>query len=228
MKNFIELFKVLENHTDYETLAYLMGEHRQEIIDEAMKIKHNNSTRKAALSSYIKGVGHIKQDEEGGIYCDGHSVVNVCVKSPRYNEEAPGFKFLLEAIKAEKHPAPLRASVDYAIATAKCNGWKMGDTNFFVKIGASTYNLSLLAKVFNCIADPKTYNDVRIEQINGDREGCERLLLSTQYGVGLVLPFKYNGVGGFYNVTPSEGALETLQKRLDDKLMQEVRGEAVA
>lgn len=35
MKNFIELYKVLEGHTDEETLSYLIYGHMQEIIKTA-------------------------------------------------------------------------------------------------------------------------------------------------------------------------------------------------
>ena len=218
MKNFIELYKVLRDHTDMETLSFLVEDYQQEIVDTVMEIKHNNTTRKLAVDSYKKIclASGVKQDIENGIMCEGHSAVSLAVKSPKYNEECPAFKFLLETVKSDKRPVCLKDSIDYSIATAKVNGWKMGDTDFFIRIGENKYNLSLVARIFNMIADPKNYNDCDLFIANGNI-----LMLRTQYGFGIVLPFVSNNPG-FYDVTPGDNSFVDMIKADFDKAVKEV------
>lgn len=216
MKNFIELYKVLEGHTDEETLSYLIYDHMQKIIDKVQEIRHNKSTRAAALKSYIKTVGSIKQDEENGIFCDGKTALSIACKVSKYDETAPGFKPIMEVIKSERKPAPLRDSISYAIASARVNGWKQGDTDHYIRVGEAYYNLSLVAKVFNCIADPKNFNECDIEQTINDNKSI--LMLRTRYGVGIVLPFIPQTLAGCYDVTPGDGTLEHMIKRHEERI----------
>lgn len=220
MKNFIELYKILRNHTDMETLSFLVNDYHQEITDTLMEIKHNNTTRKAAVDSYKKicQASNVKQDIENGIMCEGHSAVSLAVKSPKYYEECPAFKFLLETIKSDKKPVCLKDSIDYSIATAKVNGWKMGDTDFLIRVGDNKYNLSLVARIFNMIADPKNYNDCDLFLCGQDNKV---LMLRTQYGIGIVLPF-VNNLPGYYDVTPGDNAFETMTKEDFDKAIKGV------
>ena len=211
MRNFVELYKILKDHTDEETLSYLVYEHREEIINELKKIKHNNTTRKAALESYKKNVGKIEQDAENGIYCDGHTAISLAVTNPHYNEELGAFKYLYECVKAKRRPAPLKDSIGYAIASARIDGWKIGDTTHYIRVGDATYNLSLVVKVFNVIADPKNYNDCDIEIVHNDNPELAILLLRTRYGFGIVLPFRSNKIG-LYDVTPGESTLDKMIK----------------
>lgn len=218
MKNFIELYKVLEGHTDEETLSYLIYDHQHEITDKAQEIRHNKSTRAAALKSYIKTVGSLRQDEENGIYCDGKTALSIACKVSKYDETAPGFKPIMEVIKSGRKPATLRDSITYAIASARVNGWKQGDTDHYIRVGEAYYNLSLVAKVFNCIADTKSYNECDIEQtINGDKS---IIMMRTRYGIGIVLPFIPQTLAGCYDVTPGEGTFEKLIKRHEERIRE--------
>ena len=215
-KNFFELYKVLEKHTDEETLSYLIYNYYQEVIDEAQKIKHNNTTRAAALKSYVSecNANGLKPDPDNGLYCEGHTAVNIPVKGAKYDDNNTIVKCFMDFLKGARCPVDFRDTIDYAIATAKCNGWRLGDTNFYIKINGAYYNLSLVARVYNCIADPKNnINGVRIEQdINENKPHYAKLLLSSKYGLGLVLPFNSECGAGLYDVTPGD---DTLKKMID-------------
>ena len=169
-------------------MSKLIYDIRTEIIDTAGALRHNNSTRKQAAKSYIGSTpDHLaKQQEPGnGLYTDGHTAISLAVKGAHYKEEGLA-KTILDIIKDRK-PADLRDSFDYSIATAKVNGWRQGDTDHYIMVEGHYYNLSLIAKVYNCIADNKQYNGCRVEiQTEGKHPA---LILSTNYGIGIVLPF---------------------------------------
>lgn len=86
------------------------------------------------------------------------------------------------------------------------------------------YNLSLIARVYNCIADNKTYNGCRLE-IQTDAKH-PALIMSTQYGIGIVLPF--NGPANLtYNVTPREGLLSAIDKEIDKRIMDGIEASEI-
>lgn len=207
MRNFIELYRMLKGHTDEETLASLIFEYRMEINETAMELKHNNTTRKAALESYKKicKATNIPQDEENGLYCEGHSAVCVNVPRPHYNEEHPVFKCLFKVVKEMKRPTPLKDSIDYSIAMAKVNGWKLGDDTHYITVDGNTYNLTLVARIFNIIADNNNFNGSDV-MMGSNKE----LIIKSKYGFGIVLPFIHNTCGK-YDVTPGEGDLEKIE-----------------
>lgn len=210
MKNFIELYKVLRGNTNTVTLAYLVSDYRQSIIDTVMKIKHNNTTRKAAVESYKKicNATRIDQDIKNGIMCDGVSAVSLSVKAPDYNPELGSYKALMEVARSTKNPAPLKESIDYAIATARVNGWTIGDNDFFIRVGDNKYNLTLVARIANMIADNNVYNGCNFF-LAGDKGNI--LMMATKYGFGIVLPF-INNAPGFYDVTPGESSFDKMIK----------------
>lgn len=213
MRNIIELYKVLRGHTDEETLTYLVSEYRQEIIETAMDIKHTDSTRRQAVESYKKicNQAGIDGDYENGIMCDKVSAVSLAVSKPNYNTESSVFKFLSNVIKMERVPYYLKDSIDYAIATAKVNGWKIGDTNFTIRVGENRYNLTLVARIFNMIADKRNFNDCDLFLVGADKA---ILMLRTQYGFGVVLPVM--GTIGTYDVTPGDSKFDEMIK--EDKV----------
>ena len=222
MKNFIELYKVLDGHTDDETLEYLIFNYLQDVVEKAQEIKHNKTTRESALNSYKKVCENkgVRIDPDNGIYCDGHTALSLNVNHPAYDETLPAFKCLHDVIKSNRKPEPLRDSINYAIAAAKVNGWKMGDNNYYITVGKATYNLSLVARIFNCIADNKTFNDCNIEQVISDNPQNAILVLRSRYGFGIILPFRHENMAGFYDVTPAAGTLDKLIEKHENKIKE--------
>ena len=216
MIRIIELLKKLEGHTDNDTMAEIIAGIRLDILETAQTIKHNNSTRKAALNSYIKSIPdrlQEKQDAENGIYTDGTTAVSVRTPGARYDENDDMVKMFLSILKDRK-PADMRDSLDYSIAEAKENGWRLGDTDHYITVNGERYNLSLVAHIYNIIADPKTeYNGVRWEIETGDDRKHHALILTSKHGIGVVLPFN-SSITRMYDVTPGSSDLDDIQKRI--------------
>lgn len=216
MKKMIDLLKKLEGHTDNDTMAELIAGIRLDILETAQTIKHSNSTRKAALNSYIKSIPdrlQEKQDTENGIYIDGTTAVSVRTPGARYDENNETVKMFLSILKNRK-PADMRDSLDYSIAEAKENGWRLGDTDHFITVNGERYNLSLVAHIYNIIADPKTeYNGVRWEIETGDNRKHHALIMTSKHGIGVVLPFN-SSIARMYDVTPGSSDLDEIQKRI--------------
>lgn len=215
MKRIIDLLKKLEGHTDNDTMTDIITGIRLDILETAQTIKHNNSTRKAALNSYIKSIPdrlQEKQDTENGIYIDGVTAVSVRTPGARYDENNETVKMFLSILKNRK-PADMRDSLDYPIAEAKENGWRLGDTDHYITVNGEKYNLSLVARIYNIIADPKEYNGVRWEIETGDDRKHHALILTSKHGIGVVLPFN-SSINRMYNVTPGASDLDEIQKRI--------------
>lgn len=215
MKRIIDLLKKLEGHTDNDTMAEIIAGIRLDIMETAQTIKHNNSTRKAALNSYIKSIPdrlQEKQDTENGIYLDGTTAVSVRTPGARYDENNETVKMFLSILKNRK-PADMRDSLDYPIAEAKENGWRLGDTDHYITVNGEKYNLSLVARIYNIIADPKEYNGVRWEIETGDNRKHHALIMTSKHGIGVVLPFN-SSIARMYDVTPGSSDLDEIQKRI--------------
>lgn len=216
MKRTIDLLKKLEGHTDNDTMTEIIAGIRLDILETAQTIKHNNSTRKAALNSYIKSIPdrlQEKQDAENGIYIDGTTAVSVRTPGARYDENNDTVKMFLSILKDRK-PADMRDSLDYSIAEAKENGWRLGDTDHYITANGERYNLSLVARIYNIIADPKTeYNGVRWEIETGEDRKHHALILTSKHGIGVVLPFN-SSITRMYDVTPGSSDLDDIQKRI--------------
>ena len=136
MKKMIDLLKKLEGHTDNDTMVEIIAGIRLDILETAQTIKHNNSTRTAALNSYIKSIPdrlQEKQDAENGIYTDGTTAVSVRTPGARYDENNNMVKMFLSILKDRK-PADMRDALDYSIAEAKENGWRLGDTDHYITV----------------------------------------------------------------------------------------------
>lgn len=216
MKRIIELLKKLEGHTDNNTMTEIITGIRLDILETAQTIKHNNSTRKAALSSYIKSIPDRlleKQDTENGIYTDGTTAVSVRTPGARYDENNDMVKMFLSILKNRK-PIDMRDSLDYSIAEAKENGWRLGDTDHYITVNGETYNLSLVARIYNIIADPKIeYNGVRWEIETRDDRKQHALILTSKHGIGVVLPFN-SSTDRMYDVTPGLSDIDEIEKRI--------------
>lgn len=223
MKKMIELLRTLEGHTDSETMTKLITGIRLDILETAQNIHHNNSTRKAALSSYIKSIPdrlQEKQDTENGLYIDGVTAVSVRTPGARYDENNDTVKMFLSILKDRK-PADMRDSLDYPIAEAKENGWRLGDTDHYITVNGEKYNLSLVARIYNIIADPKSeYNGVRWEIESGDDRKHHALILTSKHGIGVVLPFN-SSTARMYDVTPGASDLDEIQKRISEAAWNE-------
>lgn len=222
MIRMIELLKKLEGHTDNETMIEFITGIRLDILETAQTIKHNNSTRKAALNSYIKSIPdrlQEKQDTENGIYLDGTSAVSVRTPGARYDENNETVKMFLSILKNRK-PADMRDSLDYPIAEAKENGWRLGDTDHYITVNGEKYNLSLVARIYNIIADPKEYNGVRWEIETGDNRKHHALIMTSKHGIGVVLPFN-SSIARMYDVTPGASDLDEIQKRISEAAWNE-------
>ena len=216
MIRMIELLKKLEGHTDNDTMTEIIVGIRFDILETAQTIKHNNSTRKAALNSYIKSIPdrlQEKQDTENGIYTDGTTAVSVRTPGARYDENNGIVQMFLSILKDRK-PADMRDSLDYPIAETKENGWRLGDTDHYITVNGEHYNLSLVARIYNIIADPKTeYNGVRWEIESGDNRKHHALILTSKHDIGVVLPFN-SATARMYDVTPGTSDLDEIQKRI--------------
>lgn len=216
MKRIIDLLKKLEGHTDNDTMIEIITGIRLDILETAQTIKHNNSTRKAALNSYTKSIPdrlQEKQDTENGIYTDGVSAVSVRTPGAKYDENNEMVKMFLSILKDIK-PADMRDALDYSIAEAKENGWRLGDTDHYITVNGERYNLSLVAHIYNIIADPKTeYNGVRWEIETGNDRKHHALILTSKHGIGVVLPFN-SSTARMYDVTPGSSDLDDIQKRI--------------
>ena len=216
MIKMIELLKKLEGHTDNDTMTEIITGIRLDILETAQTIKHNNSTRKAALNSYIKSIPdrlQEKQDAENGIYIDGTTAVSVRTPGARYDENNDTVKIFLSILKDRK-PVDMRDSLDYPIAEAKENGWRLGDTDHYITVNGENYNLSLVARIYNIIADPKSeYNGVRWEIESGEDRKHHALILTSKHGIGVVLPFN-SSTARMYDVTPGSSDLDEIQKRI--------------
>lgn len=213
-----EVLRTIKDHTDTDTMAKLIYDTRQEIIETAGTLKHNKSTREAAIKAYSNNTPDNlakMQEPENGLYTEGHTAISIPVKGAKYDGEKGIAKMMLDIIKNKK-PTDLRDSFDYSIAAAKVNGWRLGDTDHYIMVEGHYYNLSLIARVYNCIADNKTYNGCRLE-IQTDAKH-PALIMSTQYGIGIVLPFKCPA-NLTYNVTPGEGLLSAIDKDIDKRIM---------
>ena len=215
MKNFIELMRTLENHTDDETLAALIMEYNADVIETAQGLRHNNTTRKNAVKSYSIPENLKKiQDHENGLYCDGVSAVSLARTAPKYDENNSIFKVFKDTLKKTRRPADIRDSFDYAIAAAKCNGWRQGNADHIIRIDGHIYNISLIARVYNCIADNKEFNGCRVE-LTDDRHPV--LVLSSRYGLGIVLPVCSESPG-LYDVTPGASDLDRFIDRMTERI----------
>jgi len=222
MKKMIELLRKIEGHTDNDTMIDLIGDARLDILEILKSIKHNNTTRKAALESYKKSIpDHLqkKQIPESGVYVDGVTAVNVRTPGARYDEENDTIKMILQIIKNKK-PADMRDSLDYPIAEAKYNGWRLGDRDHYIVVNGETYNLSLVAKVYNILADSKDLYGVRWEIETGEDKRHHALILSSKHGLGVVLPFN-NSIERLYNVTPGGSSLDEIQNRTTEEAWKE-------
>ena len=223
MKKMIDLLRTLNGHTDNEIMLDLIAGIRTDIYNTVQTIHHNNTTRKAALNSYIKNIPDNlknKQLPESGVYIDGVTAVALNTPGARYNEDDETVKIILSIIK-DKKPADMRDSLDYPIAEAKENGWRLGDTDHYIVMEGETYNLSIVARVYNMIADPKKeYNGVRWEIETGDNKKHHALILTSRYGIGVVLPFN-NNTDKLYNVTPGASSLDEIQKEITDAAWKE-------
>lgn len=214
MKNFIKLLQTIENHTDDETLAFIIMDHYADIRNAAQNIYNNNTTRKNAVKGYgiperLKDI----QDHDNGLYCDGCTAVSLAMTRPQYDENNTIYKMFKEQFQKKRRPVSLRDSFDYSIAAARCNGWRQGDTDHIIRIEGHIYNLSLVAKVYKCIADNKEVNGCRIE-ITDDRHPI--MILSSRYGVGVVLPI-CSERPGLYDVTPGDSDLDKIMDRLTER-----------
>ena len=213
-----EIFRTINKHTDAETLSYLLYQARKEIIETAETLKHNKTTREAAVKSYINNTPDNLakvQEPENGLYCEGHTAISLPVKGASYDKEKGIAKMILDTFQNKK-PVDLRDSFDYSIAAAKVNGWRLGDIDHYIVVGGHYYNLSLIARVYNCIADNKTRNGCRLEIETGKPHPA--LIMSTTCGIGIVLPFVCPG-NLTYNVTPGEGFISELEKDVEARLL---------
>ena len=166
--------------------------------------------------TYIKSIPdrlQEKQDAENGIYIDGVTAVSVRTPGARYDENNETVKMFLSILK-DRRPADMRDSLDYSIAEAKENGWRLGDTDHYITVNGENYNLSLVARIYNIIADPKTeYNGVRWEIETGVDRKHHALILTSKHGIGVVLPFN-SSTARMYNVTPGSSNLDDIQGRI--------------
>lgn len=211
----LEILRTLRGKTDVDTMNIIINSFRDEVGQTWSGIKNNNTTRAAAVKSYKGNTPkHLanKQDDANGLYCDGVSALNIPVKGAKYDENNDIVKFFMDILK-NKVPVDLKTSINYSIATAKCNGWRLGDTDHYIRVNDCYYNLSLVARGFNCIADPKTYNDCNVYQA---KEGkYKALLLTSKYGLYMVLPFAMPG-NLAYDVTPCDGLFDEIQKENEE------------
>ena len=218
---FLEIMRTFKEDITAEAQARLFSDFRAEVFQTLKTLRHNNTTRAAAVKSY-KGYipEHLAkiQDDDNGLYTDGFSALSVNVKGAKYDDNnaiVKHFKNIFE----HKQRAELRDSIDYSIAIAKNNGWRIGDTDHYIIVNDCYYNLSLVARAFNCIADNKVFNDCDIWQQTDTK--YKALLLSSKYGMALVLPFAAPG-NLTYNVTPGDGLVDDLEKVNDNKLMEAI------
>lgn len=221
MIKMVDLLRKLEGHTDTDTMSELITKIRLDIRETVNGIHHNKTTRAAALKSYEKNIPDRlkdKQNPEIGIYIDGVSAVSVTTPGARYDEDNETVKMFLSILKGRR-PAYMRDSLDYSIAEAKENGWRLGDTDHYITVNGSTYNLTLVARIYNILVDPK-------KEINGVRWEIETdkthpaLILTSQHGIGVVLPFT-NSTTKLYDVTPGASSLDEIQKRITETMWKE-------
>lgn len=209
----LEILRTLRGKTDVDTMNIIINSFRDEVGQTWNGIKNNNTTRAAAVKSYKGNTpGHLAkmQDDDNGLFTDGFTALSLPVKGAKYPDDNTIVKHF-KGILQNKTRVDLKTSINYSIATAKCNGWRLGDTDHYIKVNDCYYNLSLVARGFNCIADPKTYNDCDIWQDNTPGNKYKALLLSSKYGLYMVLPFAAPG-NLTYNVTPGEGLFDDIQK----------------
>ena len=215
----LEILRTLRGKVDTATMTALLNQFRDEVGQTWNGIKNNKTTRAAAVKSYKGNTPkHLasKQDDANGLYCDGVSALSVSVKGAKYDDNNDIVKFFKEIFE-NKTRVDLKTSINYSIATAKCNGWRLGDTDHYIMVNGFYYNLSLVARGFNCIADSKMYNDCDVWQETTPGKKYKALLLSSKYGLYMVLPFAAPA-NKTYNVTPREGLFDEIWTENDDAI----------
>ena len=107
----LEILRTIKDHTDTDTMNKLIYDIRTEIIETAGTLKHNKSTREAAIKAYNNIIPDNlakMQEPENGLYTEGHTAISIPVKGAKYDGEKGIAKTMLDIIKNKKKPSFIR------------------------------------------------------------------------------------------------------------------------
>lgn len=191
-KNYYELIEMIKNDVNTDVLRELLQDMQSEYINELDKIQINNTTRKNAINNYLKHSGVAQcPDTSAKLFCDGVSVIGLNGKNDyEITQKNPNIKKVFDEIMKHENRRPIDdIYFKGCIAIAKANGWNYNTTKkYYIEIDGNYYDFYLVLSVWGCIAD-KSGERCELVNINNTRYRNKKgLLISTEYGIGYILP----------------------------------------
>jgi hypothetical protein len=182
MMNYYELFNAIK---DTDAKMVLLQNFKEAFAENYKAMQANNTTRKQARKSYFSDE-YIRTDKDvKGVYTNGTSILVLNDEINEYGKECHIAEHATEVLKGaqEEEFCHIKAS----IAVARSLGWKPNDTKYLIEIDGAWYNLSLVYKLYSCIAvsDKDGYMTVKQKKIDNR---ITDLILQTQYGTAIILP----------------------------------------
>lgn len=177
--NTLKLLDTIKNELSYDSFKMIKDDFLQQNATNYKNISVCTSKREKAIQNYIKNATY--KDDKTATWTDGHTML-LLDKEPENIKELKTCdlaKFFLEIAKNRKP-----ASYDYiadSVSVYKTLKKQDEKEDYFLKIGDHLYNMQLISKMFECIADSKEKH-FRVEI--GEKG---ELLMSQKYAA-VVLP----------------------------------------
>jgi hypothetical protein len=193
MKNFYDLFKLLEKENP-EVLKVLLDDFMEDWRSNLKNIHLGKAERKKNLENFVSA-NNSDVNNFKGLYASPYYILYTEEKtSAQAAKKVDLQKPLKEFFGSEKVPVDM---MDYnfydSLSRAKCLGYKLGSTDYYLNIDGFYYNFSLIHEIFNIIGHtPKnnTYGEgITYNLVFPERDKKHPLLMIiTQFGTAFLLP----------------------------------------
>lgn len=191
MLNYYELIKLI-GVENVDAVEVIRESFRNDWISTFSSIQINKTTRKNAVKAYSGRENFMMDENTKGLYCDGVSILYTSEDAAYTTSKTTDISKFMKEFLQNKKPTEVHMKESYAIA--KNLGWSAGSVNkdkpYYIEIEGNFFNFSLVWSLFSCIADNSNkYNPVTVEIQTNKKPGNNALIMSSKYGIAVVLPF---------------------------------------